>query len=605
MPRRAARALPLFCCAAAAPAPTTDQISYLHSGANATTRTLTSVLGERLSVRDFGATGDCLPAGRDVVTNASCAVDDTPAFVAALVWLKAARWDGGALHVPPGEYRIDGTVNLYGASMHLQYGARLKRVRLKEVAQSSNSAPVVRLATANSKLTGEGVLSSMNPTPRGVVNMGPEVLRDKQGANIGQCVVSGVHIQGPGCSWSWVAPSVFHPELNHSIGLCLDTGESLTNTGSNYQNSIHNVVIDNVDIGISFGNDVNANTVSGVQLQSIGQSAYHLKYRATENIIQGGFVGGGGGRVIVFHCEGCSENWLLGVTGEPGGDSQFFHVDCWRPPAGGPCYTTDPTTGKPIDLEVTPVHNTVLGNDNCEQGSLSTDSTFINLQHGQLHLGNFSSAKLDWWNVALQVEGAAYMQRLAADTVTTASLGVAGAAALQKLDVSGPSTLGELTSSYPATRVAASAPGVEAGVGAVELEPTLLQGTDADAVTIAPLRLTPEGGNPVRGAYFEITISGFGYGGDCASWQAACTYTGRYLVTPFSTASGDSAAFETLASSASLGDPKISVGATGQPALTIPMAAADKREVVVDVRRVGRGTDTPAVYLGGPPAGAE
>ena len=154
MPRRAARALPLFCCPAAAPAPTTDQISYLHSGANATTRTLTSVLGERLSVRDFGATGDCLPAGRDVVTNASCAVDDTPAFVAALVWLKAARWDGGALHVPPGEYRIDGTVNLYGASMHLQYGARLKRVRLKEVAQSSNSAPVVRLATANSKLTG-------------------------------------------------------------------------------------------------------------------------------------------------------------------------------------------------------------------------------------------------------------------------------------------------------------------------------------------------------------------------------------------------------------------------------------------------------------------
>ena len=56
-------------------------------------------------------------------------------------------------------------------------------------------------------------------------------------------LVSGVSINGPGCSWSWVHPTVFHPELNGSIGVCLDSTESHTRSGSCYQNRVDNVII--------------------------------------------------------------------------------------------------------------------------------------------------------------------------------------------------------------------------------------------------------------------------------------------------------------------------------------------------------------------------
>ena len=61
--------------------------------------------------------------------------------------------------------------------------------------------------------------------------------------------------------------------------------------------------------GVKLSNDVNANLLSNIHMMSIGQYAYLLTYRATENTITGGFVGGGGGKVTVIKSEGASLNW--------------------------------------------------------------------------------------------------------------------------------------------------------------------------------------------------------------------------------------------------------------------------------------------------------
>ena len=56
----------------------------------------------------------------------------------------------------------------------------------------------------------------------------------------------------------------------------------------------------------------------------------------------------------------------------------------------GACLSVNPLTGKAIDLRVEGVHNTVLGHDNCEHGSRSTDDTFVYIDHGAVRIGNFN-----------------------------------------------------------------------------------------------------------------------------------------------------------------------------------------------------------------------
>ena len=42
------------------------------------------------------------------------------------------------------------------------------------------------------------------------------------------------------------------------------------------------------------------------------------------------------------------------------------------------------------------MHNTVLGHDNCEHGSFSSDSTFVYIDHGAMHLGDFNGTALNY-----------------------------------------------------------------------------------------------------------------------------------------------------------------------------------------------------------------
>lgn len=107
-----------------------------------------------------GATGDC-NCVNDVWEERCCAHDDTPAFIQALT-------SGDDVFVPPGGYRIDGTVELNGETMVLAGGARLLRVNI-----SSCTDPVVRLTGWSSNMRGSGHILTTNAAPRGVVNIGP------------------------------------------------------------------------------------------------------------------------------------------------------------------------------------------------------------------------------------------------------------------------------------------------------------------------------------------------------------------------------------------------------------------------------------------------
>jgi hypothetical protein len=136
-----------------------NQLVYNNGAPHATNRSLWDVLRERVSVRDFGAQNNCTLTGSD------CA-DATLAFTAAL-----AAAGGGVVHVPPGAYRIDGTVDL-GGELVLEKGATLRRI----TDRSNSTEPLVRLGATRGTLRGSGLIMTGNPSPRGLVNIGPQNL---------------------------------------------------------------------------------------------------------------------------------------------------------------------------------------------------------------------------------------------------------------------------------------------------------------------------------------------------------------------------------------------------------------------------------------------
>ena len=52
-----------------------------------------------------------------------------------------------------------------------------------------------------------------------------------------------------------------------------------------------------IDVGVYIGTQVNANEVTDLMIEEIGQSAYFLQGPLSENIVKGGFVSGHGGNV--------------------------------------------------------------------------------------------------------------------------------------------------------------------------------------------------------------------------------------------------------------------------------------------------------------------
>ena len=259
--------------AAAAPAVSSDDVLFTLPGRWAPgvppikppptdPRTLSRVLADRVSVRDFGAFGDC--GCRDQAwAETCCPHDDTAAFAAAL-------GTGDDVYVPPGVYRLDGTVELSGQTMVLAGQATLARLNI-----SASTAPVVRLTGWRANLRGSGTVSTTNAAPRGVVNIGPHDF--VRAHNVEWNMLEGIAIRGPGVSWSYSTPSQpVDPALNGSIGVCIDSTEGLQGKasvggGATYQNTVRGITIRFVDRGVFLGVQVNGNVLDGITMEAIGQ----------------------------------------------------------------------------------------------------------------------------------------------------------------------------------------------------------------------------------------------------------------------------------------------------------------------------------------------
>jgi hypothetical protein len=252
-----------------------------HGAAAAAVRNVSAALDDSVSVLDFGARASCRCQQLRVSLSADCCPDDdTTAFAASLAACNNVL-------VPPGSYRIDGTVELVSSSrLTLSAGAILLRTNI-----TACEDPVVRLSNWYSALTGPGHVQTVNPSPRGVVAIAPRT-RDRL-YNIEWNLVEGVHITGPGISRKCLARGprpakrctdvALKPQLNGSIGVSFDSNEGVAWPknhskqgmvgGATYQNTLRDVSIQHVDIGVYIGLQVNANQVSGVMMEAIGQSA--------------------------------------------------------------------------------------------------------------------------------------------------------------------------------------------------------------------------------------------------------------------------------------------------------------------------------------------
>ena len=197
-----------YAAAAAAGIDAAD-VTYRAAGKIAVERNLSAVLGDfSATVLDFGAKASCFCGLHDKPYEPSCCpVDDTPAFTAAIA-------ASSSVLVPPGVYRIDGTIHL-GGNKHLTLagGASLLRTNL-----TACTDPVVVISGWFNTLVGRGRIQTANAAPRGVVAIGPPANPYSHVSNNEWNRLEGITIQGPGTSWSYATPA--RPEQNPRPALC-------------------------------------------------------------------------------------------------------------------------------------------------------------------------------------------------------------------------------------------------------------------------------------------------------------------------------------------------------------------------------------------------
>jgi hypothetical protein len=204
-------------------------VSYRAVGASAVERNVSGVLDDTVSVLDFGATRSCLCGQKHPplpISATCCPVDDTAAFASALA-------SSSSVFVPPGNYRIDGTVEIPGnAELKLDGGVTLMRTNL-----SVSTDPVVVLSGWFGALVGNGHVTTVNAAPNGVVAIGP--VTQTRLYNTEWNRVEGVRITGPGVSWSTEHPNEpVNKAIYGSIGLCINS-TAATFGGATYVRVCH------------------------------------------------------------------------------------------------------------------------------------------------------------------------------------------------------------------------------------------------------------------------------------------------------------------------------------------------------------------------------
>lgn len=290
-----------------------------------------------VNVKDMGAKGD----GTTNDTDAINAVLVAEPFVV----------------VPPGDYRIDGTLQV-SRSLWLVPGARLWR----KAAYSTSTAPVVLVTDRESAVTGGGWVMTDNDSPEGVVRVGPQDVTQEQILIWNR--VDGIKISGK--------------SGGSNVGLNLDSSEPGApvgaGKGANYNGNFSNLIVRGVDVGVKVGPICNGHTFSNIFFYLIGQYSYQ-SIGNSENTFFGGFTHHSEG-VTIIKLESASYNLFYGVQGEPGGTSaHYFNVD-----------------DKSIVCQI-------IGHDNCASGPINNSTSLTYLSHGFLSAVNLEavSHKPEWF----------------------------------------------------------------------------------------------------------------------------------------------------------------------------------------------------------------
>jgi hypothetical protein len=298
-------------------------------------------------------------------------------------------------------------------------------------------------------------------------------------------------------------------------------------------------------------------------------------------------------------------NYFMSVSAEPGGGSKYFDFQDSRYN-----HTGEGGGGMPS------IWNTVIGQDNtfdqgetcpimpvscaktnpkrpasCDEfctGPETTDANFIYMQHGQLHLGNFSASVPLMSNETAPVAGRAIRKLKPPPKLSWE----------YQLQVEGNGWVRNLTHGLPHTRLGLRDEAVES----VDEEPHVLMALDKHTLEISNLAHQVSGGRHQGGAFYEITIAGVGFGAsECSG--GVCVYSAKFLVVPVA-AAPEAGVDEAFLSVTALGAtsgvtllPTTGAQAKDGTSATIVRGFAlrfglseanETREVVVDVRHAGR-----------------
>ena len=134
--------------------------------------------------------------------------------------------------------------------------------------------------------------------------------------------------------------------IEGSKGMCLDSSEGFARThmckyvpdlpgcinetiggGACYQNSVRDITVSDIDVGVYLGPEVNGNSVSNVMMIGMGQASYFIDGPNSENTVAGGFTAGFGGNLTVIKARSSAYNYFMSVQSEPGQNSTYFDFD--------------------------------------------------------------------------------------------------------------------------------------------------------------------------------------------------------------------------------------------------------------------------------------
>jgi len=162
----------------------------------------------------------------------------------------------GQVTLAKGKYIVNGTLKLIDSqSIHLRNGAWLVREKF-------NKEPMIWINGTYSSVTGGGknsVIESKVNTPNGLIRMGHKNMSESK-KNVLHATLSNIRIKGKA--------------YGGGNDLSIDKGIYMPNPQvkglASYFHTIQNILISNVDIGIHLSGFANANSISNIVLQGVG-----------------------------------------------------------------------------------------------------------------------------------------------------------------------------------------------------------------------------------------------------------------------------------------------------------------------------------------------